>query len=198
MSEDAPARAPRGADPSGTAEREASRPAPVSLGLVWAQAGGGVIGRDGGMPWHVPEDLAHFKAVTLGAPVVMGRKTWDSLNPRYRPLPGRRNIVVTRQNDWAEEGAERAGSLDEALALAADVDRVWVIGGGQLFAEAIDRADVLEVTELVHPDGFAPEPGDVVAPVVPPGFSVVAADPADGTHTSRTGIQYRFLTYRRG
>lgn len=197
MSEDAPARAPRGVGAPRPGEREASEVVPARIGLVWAQADGGVIGRDGGMPWHVPEDLAHFKAVTLGAPVVMGRKTWDSLNPRYRPLPGRRNIVVTRQEDWAEGGAERAGSLDEALALAADVDRVWVIGGGQLFAEAIGRADLLEVTELVHPGGFAPEPGDVLAPAVPPAFAVVAADPADGTHTSRTGIRYRFLSYRR-
>ncbi|MFF2273081.1 dihydrofolate reductase [Agromyces sp. NPDC058136] len=168
------------------------------LGLVWAEAHGGVIGRDGGMPWHVPEDLAHFKAVTLGAPVIMGRKTWESLNPRYRPLPGRRNIVVTRQPAWAAEGAERAGSLGDALALAAGAgEPVWVIGGGQLFAEAIGLADVIEVTELVHPDGFSPEPGDVLAPPVPDAFTLVAADPADGTHVSRTGIHYRFLTYRR-
>ena len=80
---------------------------------------GGVIGRDGGMPWHVPEDLAHFKDVTLGAPVIMGRKTWESLPPRFRPLPGRANIVVTHRHDWAADGAERAASVDDALALAA-------------------------------------------------------------------------------
>ncbi|MFE6963508.1 dihydrofolate reductase [Agromyces sp. NPDC057679] len=183
------------ADASAPTRSDAS--ASLRIGLVWAEAEGGVIGRDGGMPWHVPEDLAHFKAVTLGAPVIMGRKTWDSLSPRYRPLPGRRNIVVTRQHDWADDGAERAGSLDEALALAAGAGDVWVIGGGQLFAEAIDRAVRLEVTELEHPDGFSPEPGDVLAPAVPAGFSLVAADPADGMHTSRTGVRYRFLTYRR-
>ncbi|GAA1775229.1 dihydrofolate reductase [Agromyces lapidis] len=178
---------------------DASAPVPARIGLVWAQAEGGVIGRDGGMPWHVPEDLAHFKAVTLGAPVVMGRKTWDSLAPRYRPLPGRRNIVVTRQSDWADEGAERAGSLDEALALAAASpgEDVWVIGGGQLYAEAIDRADRLEVTEFVHPDGFTHEPGDVRAPTVPAAFRLAAVDPAEGAHTSRTGIRYRFVSYRR-
>lgn len=186
------------ASPSSTAAPVASD-AP-HLGLVWAQADGGVIGRDGGMPWHVPEDLAHFKDVTLGAPVIMGRKTWESLNPRYRPLPGRRNLVVTRQPDWAAEGAERAGSLGEAVALAAGaVEAVWVIGGGQLFAEAIvaGLVDVIEVTELVHPEGFAAEPGDVLAPPVPDDFALVAADPAEGTHVSRTGIRYRFLTYRR-
>ena len=89
------------------------------VGLIWAQAEGAVIGRDGGMPWHVPEDLAHFKALTLGSPVVMGRGTWDSLDPRWRPLPGRRNIVITRRSDWSADGAERAGSVDEALAVAA-------------------------------------------------------------------------------
>lgn len=188
------------------------------VGLIWAQAEGGVIGRDGGMPWHVPEDLAHFKAVTLGAPVVMGRKTWDSLSPRFRPLPGRRNIVVTRDAAWSAPGAEVAHSVDEALALAgarpgsaldgsapgsaasdgsagAD-DRVWVIGGAELFAATLDRADRLEVTELAHPDGFEPQPGDVLAPPVD-AFRLVAADPPSGAHASRTGIRYRFLAYAR-
>src|SRR5690606_11575178 len=116
------------------------------IGLVWAEAEGGVIGKDGGMPWHVPEDLAHFREVTLGHPVVMGRRTWESFPDKYRPLPGRRNIVVTRNDDWAAEGAERAASLDQALALAEDADTVWVIGGGELFREVMPRADVLEVT----------------------------------------------------
>ncbi len=89
------------------------------IGLIWAESQGGVIGRAGGMPWHVPEDLAHFKDVTLGAPVIMGRKTWESLPPRFRPLPGRANIVVTHRDDWAADGAERAASVDDALALAA-------------------------------------------------------------------------------
>ncbi|MCR2813393.1 dihydrofolate reductase [Microbacterium sp. zg.Y1090] len=160
------------------------------IGLVWAEARGGVIGADGGMPWHVPEDLAHFKAVTAGAPVIMGRRTWESFPPRFRPLPGRRNIVVTRDTAWADDGAERAGSLDAALWLA-DADapaRVWVIGGSGLFREAIDRADLLEVTELdleVQGDTFAPDRSS---------WPVAAADPGEGWHTSRTGIRYRFLT----
>ncbi|MFV0318788.1 MAG: dihydrofolate reductase [Microbacterium sp.] len=160
------------------------------IGLVWAQAHGGVIGADGGIPWHVPEDLAHFKAVTLGAPVVMGRRTWDSLPVRFRPLPGRRNIVVTRQAEWTADGAERAGSLSDSLAAAGDGD-VWVIGGGVLFAEAIEVADVLEVTELdlaVDGDAFAPTTD---------GWEPATRDPVDGWHVSRSGIRYRFRTYRR-
>ena len=90
----------------------------MRLGLIWAQARGGVIGKDGGMPWHVPEDLAHFREVTTGAPVIMGRRTWESFPSRFRPLPGRRNIVVTHSDSWANEGAERAPSLDAALELA--------------------------------------------------------------------------------
>ncbi|KXC06172.1 dihydrofolate reductase [Microbacterium hominis] len=158
------------------------------LGLIWAEARGGVIGKDGGMPWHVPEDLAHFRAVTTGAPVVMGRRTWESFPPRFRPLPGRRNIVVSRDPGWADDGAERASSLDDALALAAPEPEVWVIGGAGLFAEAIARADVLEVTELdleVDGDTFAP---------VRAGWSVARIDPAEGWTVSRTGVPYRFLT----
>jgi dihydrofolate reductase len=165
-----------------------------SVGLVWAEAEGGVIGRDGGMPWHVPEDLAHFKRVTLGAPVIMGRKTWDSLDPRFRPLPGRRNIVVTRQPDWRADGAEVAASAESALALAADAEQVWVIGGAELFRAVIGIADRLEVTELRHADGaFRPAEGDVLAPAIPAGFEAAPAD----EQTSGSGIRYRFVSYRR-
>lgn len=164
------------------------------IGLIWAEAHGGVIGAHGGMPWHVPEDLAHFKRTTGGAPVVMGRRTWDSLQPRFRPLPGRANIVVTRQTGWTAEGAVRAGSVDEALALAASDagDWIWVIGGAELFDRTIDVADRLIVTELdldVDGDTFAPDRGA--------GWHVVAADPPTGWHASRTGIRYRFLTIDR-
>jgi dihydrofolate reductase len=160
------------------------------VGLVWAEARGGVIGAGGGMPWHVPEDLAHFKAVTDGSPVVMGRRTWESLPERFRPLPGRTNLVVTRRADWSADGAVRAGSLDEALRNAG-ADRAWVIGGGQLYREAIGGADLLEVTQLdldVHGDTYAP---------ATTGWQPVAADPASGWHTSRTGIRYRFVRYER-
>lgn len=162
----------------------------TSLGLVWAEARDGVIGADGGMPWHVPEDMAHFRAVTASHDVVMGRRTWESLPPRFRPLPGRRNIVVTRSDSWAAEGAERAGSLEEALHQAGG-DEVWVIGGGMLYAEAVHRADVLEVTRL----DLAVD-GDTRAPSTD-GWRRTASDPAEGWHTSRSGIRYRFETYRR-
>lgn len=164
------------------------------VGLIWAEAHGGVIGAAGGMPWHVPEDLAHFKRTTDGAPVVMGRRTWDSLPPRFRPLPGRANIVVTRQSDWAADGAVRAGSVDEALALAASDadDVVWVIGGAELFQRTIDAADLLVVTELdLEVDG------DTHAPARGPEWRVTAVDPADGWHTSSSGIRYRFITLAR-
>ncbi|MDY0909237.1 dihydrofolate reductase [Microbacterium sp. CFBP9034] len=166
------------------------------IGLVWAEAADGVIGAAGEMPWHVPEDLAHFKAVTEGAPVVMGRKTWESLPERFRPLPGRRNIVVTRNEQWVADGAERSSSLEAALAAATERSdepspRVWVIGGGQLFRESIAAADRLEVTELdleVDGDTFAPDRSD---------WHTAAADPAEGWRTSSSGIRYRFLTLDR-
>ncbi len=91
----------------------------MQLNLIFAKSRNGVIGKDGSLPWHLPEDLAHFKRVTLGCPVIMGRKTWDSLPPRFRPLPGRNNVVVTRQSDWAVAGAQRANSLQAALRLCA-------------------------------------------------------------------------------
>ncbi|WP_136587927.1 dihydrofolate reductase [Microbacterium hydrothermale] len=162
----------------------------TSVGLVWAEAHDGVIGADGGMPWHVPEDMAHFRAVTASHDVIMGRRTWESLPPRFRPLPGRRNIVVSRSTEWAAEGADRAASLDDALRLAAG-DEVWIIGGGMLYAEAIGIADVLEVTRL----DLAVD-GDTRAPSTD-GWRRVSTDPVEGWHTSRSGIRYRFETYRR-
>lgn len=163
------------------------------VGMIWAEARGGVIGADGGMPWHVPEDLAHFKSTTLGAPVVMGRRTWESFPPRFRPLPGRRNIVVTRQDDWTDAGAERAGSLEAALALASegDPDWIWIVGGGQLYREALAGASRLEVTELdveVDGDTTAPDRSD---------WRTVRRDPENGWHTSSSGIRYRFLRCER-
>ncbi|KJL18463.1 Dihydrofolate reductase [Microbacterium oxydans] len=155
------------------------------VGLIWAEAHGGVIGAEGGMPWHVPEDMAHFKEVTLGAPVVMGRKTWDSLPERFRPLAGRDNIVVTRQQDWSEEGARRAATVAEAVR---GLDRAWIIGGAEIFRQVIGDADHLEVTELdldVAGDAYAPDKT---------GWRLV--DEGEW-HTSRTGVRYRFLGYER-
>ena len=155
------------------------------VGLIWAEAHDGVIGAEGGMPWHVPEDLAHFKDVTMDGAVVMGRKTWDSLPERFRPLPGRENIVITRQQDWAAEGATRAADVPSAMR---GLDRAWVIGGAEIFRQLIPDADRLEVTEL-----DLDVAGDAFAPSVE-GWRVV-----DETEwmTSRTGIRYRFRRYER-
>lgn len=166
------------------------------IGLIWAEAEGGIIGRNGIMPWNVPEDLARFKRVTLGGPVIMGRKTWDSLPPRYRPLPGRRNIVVTRQSRWAEEGAESAPSVANALVSAADGipddQLVWVIGGGEIYRAVIDQAERLEVTEI-----RAVFEGDARAPEIGEEWRQVVADPSQGWHESRSGLSYRFVSYER-
>ena len=132
------------------------------LGLIYARAANGVIGKDGKLPWHIPEDLAHFKRVTLGAPVIMGRRTWDSLPPKFRPLPGRRNIVVTRQAGWHVDGAERAESLEQALASCAQEPKAWVIGGAELYRQTEALAQVVEVTEIEQDyegDAYAPTLG---------------------------------------
>ena len=132
----------------------------MTLAIVAAVARGGVIGRDGGLPWRLPEDLARFRELTTGHAVVMGRRTWESLPDRFRPLPDRRNAVVTRNPSWQEDGAERAGSLEDALALLAGEERVFVIGGGAIFADALPLADELHLTEIdvdVAGDTFFPE-----------------------------------------
>ena len=121
---------------------------PARLSVIAAVARNGVIGRGNGLAWRLPEDLKHFRRTTLGAPVIMGRRTWDSLPPAFRPLPGRRNIVVTRDPRWQAPGAEAAASLDAALALVADAPRAFVTGGAALYALALPRADELVLTEL--------------------------------------------------
>ena len=158
----------------------------MTLSLIWAQAHDRVIGAAGGMPWHVPEDLAHFKELTLGATVVMGRKTWDALDPRFRPLPDRRNLVVTRDPEWTSDGAEVVHSIDSALAEPGDL---WVIGGAELFAATIDRAERLEVTEL----DLAVD-GDTFAPPVGSGWRLA---PEGDWQRSRGGVRFRFLSYAR-
>jgi dihydrofolate reductase len=158
------------------------------VALVAAVAQDGVIGREGELPWHLPEDLAHFRAVTMGHSVVMGRRTWESLPERFRPLPGRRNVVVTRNASWRSEGAERAGSLEDALALLTGEERVSVIGGGELFAAALPVADELVLTEIdVAIDGDTFFPG-----LDRDGFVEVARD----EHIAADGTPFAFVTYR--
>lgn len=162
----------------------------MTLGLIWAQARGGVIGSAGAIPWRVPEDQARFKRLTTSGTVVMGRRTWDSLPASVRPLPGRRNIVVTRQPGWRADGADTAHSVDDALALAGD--DVWVIGGAELYSATLGRAELLEVTEVdLEVDG------DTFAPVVGGEWMLERSEPATGWQTSAAGIGFRFLSYRR-
>lgn len=161
------------------------------LALVWAQGSNGVIGRDGGLPWHLPEDLARFRALTRGHAVVMGRTTWDSLPDAFRPLPGRDNIVLTRDRTWSASGAQVAHDLDDVRRLLAGRDG-WVVGGAQVYGQTIGAADRLEVTEV----DLAPD-GDTYAPEVGDGWERASVDPAEGWHTSSTGTRYRFVGYLR-
>jgi len=115
------------------------------ISLIVAMAENRVIGRGNQMPWHLPADLRHFKNVTLGKPVIMGRKTFESIG---RPLPGRRNVVITRNTAWQAEGVECADSLDAALALVDTHAEVMIIGGGQLYREALPLAHRLYLTHI--------------------------------------------------
>jgi dihydrofolate reductase len=126
-------------------------PAPVArpvVSLIAAVARNGAIGRNNALLWHEAEDQRHFRRVTMGCPVIMGRKTWDSLPARFRPLPGRRNIVVTRNPQWQAQGAEAVPSLADAIARVEASPKVFVIGGGELYREAIVCADELVLTEI--------------------------------------------------
>ena len=161
---------------------------PVRIGMIWAQARNGAIGKGGVMPWHLPEDLAHFKRTTLGAPVIMGRKTWDSIPPRFRPLPGRRNVVITRDPAWRAEGAEHASTLEQAITLCGDVPVAWVTGGAEIFRLAIPRADVAVITEI-----DADFEGDVHAPALGPGWRETARE----RHISAMGVPFSFVTFER-
>jgi dihydrofolate reductase len=161
----------------------------VKVSLVAAVARNGVIGRDGTIPWRIPEDMQRFRALTMGHPVLMGRRTWESLPARFRPLPGRRNVVVTRNPEWRGEGAIRAGSLEEALELVEDAPRVFVIGGAELYASALPLADELVLTEIdadVEGDTFFPAFGRS-------DFVEVEREP----HVGADGTSFAFVTYER-
>jgi dihydrofolate reductase len=164
----------------------------MQINLIWAQARNRVIGKDGAMPWHLPEDLAHLKRTTLGCPVIMGRKTWDSIPAKFRPLPGRTNIVLTRQSDWQASGAQRASDLREALLfceqLPSQPQAVWVIGGAQIYAQALPLAHQAVVTEI-----DADVDGDTYAPQ----FDADWTEAARESHVSSAGLPYSFVTYQR-
>ena len=160
----------------------------IRINLIYARSANGVIGKDGALPWHLPEDLAHFKRLTQGWPVVMGRKTWDSLPARFRPLPGRANIVITRQLGWKDAGALPAASLAAALELCGDADEVWIIGGAQIFADAAPLAHRIEVTEIAqHFDG------DVFAPPLSEAWREIARE----AHVSSNGLRFSFVSFEK-
>ena len=152
----------------------------MSIILIAAVGRNGVIGRDNDLPWRIREDLQHFKALTLGQTLVMGRKTYDSIG---RPLPGRRTVVVTRQPNWSVDGVEVAHDLDDALKFAEGTD-LYVAGGGEIYRQALPYADRLELTEVAQsPDG------DVTFP---------AFDRTDWRETARTQHDgFAFVTYVR-
>lgn len=163
---------------------------PASIRMMWAQTSDGVIGDGDSMPWHIPEDLAHFKATTMGAPVIMGRRTWDSLPAKFRPLPGRRNVVLSRSLTPEDvPGAELAHSLDAALDLIGNVPVAWIIGGGRVYREALRIADECEVTEV---DGVFEVATPVRAPELLGWKPVLKGEWA----TSSNGPRYRFTTWR--
>ncbi len=164
----------------------------MQLNLIYARARNGVIGIQGKLPWHLPEDLAHFKRTTLGCPVIMGRKTWDSLPPQFRPLPGRINIVVTRQKDWHEIGVQPANTLPEALLICEQIkpipEQVWVIGGAQIYAESLALAKRVVVTEI-----DADFEGDAFAPLLDSEWQETERE----VHISKTGLAFSVVTYLR-
>ena len=159
----------------------------MTVGLIWAQSASGVIGREGGIPWRLPEDQARFKHLTMGQVVVMGRRTWESLPAAVRPLPGRRNIILTRQQCFPAAGADVVNTIEEALS----GPRTWVIGGAEIYALALPWADRCEVTEV---DIDLPcADADVLAPLL----DVTWIQSSGEWQTSRSGLRYRFCSYSR-
>lgn len=158
--------------------------------MVWAQGRGGVIGADGGLPWHLPEDLALFRRLTTGSTVVMGRRTWESLPERFRPLPGRVNVVLTSDDGWSAEGALRAASVDQVLA---EHRSCWVIGGGAVYAAFLPHAQRLVVTDVdVQVDG------DTWAPVLDGTWRPTARTPEQGwSESASAGLRYAVTEYER-
>lgn len=194
----------------------------VEIGMIWAQTTAGVIGDGADMPWYLPEDLKHFKNATTGYPVVMGRTSWEALDDGFRPLPGRTNYVITRQDDYDAPGGIIEPSIPSALANAAEqilnelkdgtstdgtederTPTVWVLGGGQVYAQCMPVADRIVITEI---DMEAPERFQVYAPLVPEEeFEESAQDwqesekghPVDQEVDTEQPLRYRFCTWTR-
>jgi dihydrofolate reductase len=160
----------------------------MPLHLIYARSRNNVIGKNGDLPWHLPEDLAHFKRTTLGQAVVMGRVTWESIPEKFRPLPGRRNVVVSRQANYAATGAAVVTSLQAALAFFPADEVVWLIGGAQLYAQALPLATQLVVTEI-----DADFEGDAFAPLLGPDWH----ETERSQHMSAQGLAYSLVTLER-
>jgi len=161
----------------------------AGVGLIWAQSTSGVIGRGGDIPWRVPEDLAHFQRITLGHTVVMGRRTWDSLPAGVRPLPGRKNVVLSRQTGFMANGANVVESLGQAL--AETESDIWVMGGAQIYPLALPHSTRCEVTEVEI--DLPREDEDALAPVLDETWVGTTGE----WQVSRTGLRYRFHSYSR-
>lgn len=155
--------------------------------MIYARARNGVIGRDNRLPWSLPEDMAHFKRSTLGGAVLMGRKTWDSIPPRFRPLPGRRNLVLTRQAGWRADGAEVVHSVAAALEAVGRDATLWSIGGAEVYAQSAELADEAVVTEI-----DADFEGDAYAPALGPQWRETQRQ----TLVSASGLAYAIVHYQ--
>jgi len=164
----------------------------VSLALIWAQSADGVIGVNGTLPWHLPEDMAHFRTLTAGSVVVMGHLTWRSLPERFRPLPGRENLVLSRRTDLDLDGATVLGGVHEALEHIGERD-AWVIGGAQIYRAFLDHAERAEVTEIDVVVGAGTR-----APELDATWTAVGIEPAEGWAVSSTGLRYHFVSRSRG
>ena len=161
----------------------------MPLHLIYARSRNNVIGVNGDLPWHLPEDLAHFKRTTLGQPVIMGRVTWQSIPEKFRPLPGRTNVVVSRQTGFTAPGAQVVSSLQAAIDLFPAGDVVWLIGGAQLYAQAMPLAQQLVITEI-----DADYEGDAFAPVL---NTAEWTEIHRTSHTSAQGLGYSLVTLQR-
>ena len=161
----------------------------MTVRLIWAQARNGVIGAGGQLPWRLPEDMALFRELTMGSTVAMGRRTWESLPERFRPLPGRTNVVLTSDPEWSADGAARAGSVEEVLA---EHDSLWVIGGGTVYTAFLPHADRLVVTEVA-----LSVDGDTWAPAIGAEWIRTARTPEGGWAESATGLGYAVSEYAR-
>lgn len=156
--------------------------------IIAAVARNRAIGKNNQLLWNIPEDMAHFKALTQGHAVLMGRKTWESLPERFRPLPGRRNIVITRQSDYAAPGAILASSIEQGIAAAQNAEKLFIIGGADIYAQAMALADRLEITEVdLEPDG------DAWFPEIPAAAWTCCTSEAI---TSSAGPMVRFQSFR--